>query len=93
MAGNRDAYEQAMRAAFDHSWNRDWKESIEAYKKALREFPEDVPATVGLGGAFLDLGQTEIALKVFQRALEFGPEDISALSKLAEAQGGVAHSR
>lgn len=86
MAGNRDIYEQAMRAAFDHSWNRDWKAAIEAYKKALREFPEDVPATVGLGGAFLDLGQTEIALKVFQRALQFEPDDISALSKLAEVQ-------
>ena len=32
MAGNRGIYEQAMRAAYDHSWNRDWKAAFEAYK-------------------------------------------------------------
>lgn len=87
MAGNRDIYEQAMRTAFDHSWNRNWKAAIEAYKQALTEFPEDLAATLGLGGAFLEVGQSQVALKVFERAVQLAPEDASALAKLADIQG------
>ena len=52
MAGNQRIYEQAMRAAFDHSWSRDWKAAIDAYKQALMEFPQDLAATLGLSSAF-----------------------------------------
>ncbi len=86
MAGNRDNYEQAMRAAFDHSWNRDWKAAIEAYKHALMEFPQDLPATVGLGGVFVELKQPQVALKVFERAVQLAPEDTDALHHLADVQ-------
>ena len=86
MAGNREVYEQAMRAAFDNSWTRNWKAAIEAYKKALMEFPEDPAATMGLGGAFLELGQAQIALKVFERAVQLAPEDTNALTQLADVQ-------
>ena len=86
MAGNRDMYEQAMRAAFDHSWNRNWEAAIKAYKKALVEFPQDLAATLGLGDAFLEMGQLQVALKVFERALQLAPEDTGALGKLAGVQ-------
>lgn len=86
MAGNRDAYEEAMRLAFDHSWNRNWKAAIEAYKQALTEFPQDLAATLGLGGVFIELGQPAVAIKVFERAVKLAPEDDKALSSLADAQ-------
>jgi len=86
MAGNRDVYEEGMRVAFDHSWNRDWKAAIEAYKQALMEFPQDLATTVGLGGAFIELGQPKVALKVFERAVQLAPEDSKALSSLADVQ-------
>ncbi len=86
MAGNRDIYEQAMRAAFDHSWNRNWRAAIEAYKQALTEFPQDLAATLGLGGAFLELGQPQVALKVFERAVQLAPGDVNALANLADVQ-------
>jgi tetratricopeptide (TPR) repeat protein len=90
MAGNRDLYEQAMRSAFDHSWNQNWKAAIEAYKHALTEFPADLPATLGIGGAFLEQGQVQVALKVFERAVQLAPpNDPSALVKLADAQERV----
>jgi hypothetical protein len=65
MAGNRDMYEQAMRAAFDHSWNRNWEAAIKAYKKALVEFPQDLAATLGLGDAFFFFFLLQVGLKVF----------------------------
>jgi len=86
MAGNRENYEQAMRAAYDHSWNQNWKAAIEAYKQALTESPRDLAATLGLGGAFLEMGQMQVALKVFERAVQLAPEDTGALAKLAEVQ-------
>jgi len=92
MAGNREIYEQAMRAAFDHSWNRNWEAAIKAYKKALVEFPKDLDATLGLGDAFLDMGQPQVALKVFERALQLAPEDTGALGKLAGAQQRLGRS-
>ncbi len=85
MAGNRDLYEQAMRSAFDHSWNQNWKAATEAYKQALEEFPKDLAATLGIGGAFLEQGQLQVALKVFERAVQLAPpHDPSALVKLAD---------
>ncbi|GAB4536227.1 MAG: hypothetical protein Kow0063_21440 [Anaerolineae bacterium] len=86
MAGNREKYQQAMRAAFDHSWSRNWKAAIEAYKQALIESPRDLAATLGLGGAFLEMGQPQVALKVFERAVQLAPQDASALAKLAGVQ-------
>jgi tetratricopeptide (TPR) repeat protein len=86
MAGNRDVYEQAMRDAYDHSWNRDWKAAIEAYKRALTQFPKDPAATVGLGGVFVELGQPQVAIKVFERAVQLAPEDTGALAHLADVQ-------
>jgi tetratricopeptide (TPR) repeat protein len=87
MAGNRDLYEQAMRSAFDFSWNQNWKAAIEAYKRALVEFPQDLAATLGLGGAFLEQGQLQVALKVFERGVDLAPSDeTSALVKLADVQ-------
>ena len=69
MAGNRENYEQAIRAAYDHSWNQNWEAAIEAYKQALTESPRDLAATLRLGGAFLEMGQPQVALKVFERAV------------------------
>ncbi len=86
MAGNRENYEQAMRAAYDHSWNQNWEAAIEAYKQALMESPRDLAATLGLGGAFLEMGQPQVALKVFERAVQLAPEDTGALAKLADVQ-------
>jgi tetratricopeptide (TPR) repeat protein len=86
MAGNRSVYEQAMRTAFDHSWSQNWKAAIEAYKQALMEFPQDLAATLGLGGAFLELGQLKTALKAFERAVQLAPTDPKALNSLASAR-------
>lgn len=86
MAGNHEKYEQAMRAAYDHSWNQNWKAAIEAYKQALTQSPQDLAATLGLGGAFLEMGQTQVALKVFERAVQLAPHDTGALTKLAGVQ-------
>ncbi|MFW9805026.1 MAG: tetratricopeptide repeat protein, partial [Candidatus Thorarchaeota archaeon] len=86
MAGNHEKYKQAMRAAYDHSWNQDWEAAIEAYKQALTESPEDLAATLGLGGAFLEMGQAQVALKVFERAVQLAPHDTGALAKLAGVQ-------
>ena len=86
MAGNREKYEQSMRTAYDQSWSRNWKAAIEAYKQALTESPVDLAATLGLGDAFLEMGQPEVAYKIFERAVQLAPEDTNALVQLADVQ-------
>lgn len=86
MAGNHEKYEQAMRAAYDHSWNQNWEAAIKAYKQALTESPKDLAATLGLGGAFMEMGQTQVASKVFERAVQLAPHNTGALAKLAGVQ-------
>jgi tetratricopeptide (TPR) repeat protein len=50
------------------------------------ESPKDLAATLGLGGAFLEMGQPQVALKVFERAVQLAPDDTSALANLADVQ-------
>lgn len=86
MAGNRKAYEEAMRQAYDKTWDNNWRGAIEAYKRALMEFPDDTNAIMGLGTAFLELGQEKIALQVFERASLIDPQNPDAHSKLADVK-------
>lgn len=86
MAGNREAYAQAMRAAIDDSRQRQWKAAAEGFRRAVMEFPEDVAATFGLARSLLGLGQLPIALKAFERAQYLAPADVMVLTGLADAQ-------
>jgi len=93
MAGNREKYEQAMRTAYDHGWSRNWESAIQAYKQALMESPKDLAATLGLGDAFLEMGQPEVASKVFERAVQLAPQDTGVLAKSATVQERLGKSK
>jgi len=84
MAGNRDAYARAMQMALDCSRDHHWQAAVAAYKQALIEFPQDVPATLGIGNVFLEAGQLPAALKAFERAVQLSPHEALALRRLAE---------
>ena len=86
MAGNREAYTQAMRAAIEESRQQQWKAACNSFRRAVLEFPDDVPATLGLARALLGLGQLPLALKAFERAAYLAPADSSVLAGLADVQ-------
>lgn len=70
MAGNRAAYEEALRRGAARAWEQRWKEAVAAYQQALAEFPNDPNALSGLGLALASDGRLQEALPVLQRVAE-----------------------
>ncbi len=75
MARNRKVFEEAMRAGANAAWDGKWDQAIEAYRRALAEFPRDVGALTSLGLACYGAGQLEAALESYQRASALAPDD------------------
>ncbi|MDY7080731.1 MAG: tetratricopeptide repeat protein [Chloroflexota bacterium] len=75
MARNRKIFEDAMRAGANAAWDKNWKQAILDYQRALSEFPNDVAALTNLGLAYSNAGQLEAALGIWQRANERTPDD------------------
>lgn len=84
MARNRKVFEQAMRQATNFAWDQKWEKAIAEYRKALKEFPEDISALSGLAQAFLESGQPEEALENYRRVAELTHGDPAALGRVAD---------
>lgn len=86
MVRNRKIFEESMRVAANAAWEKKWGQAIEAYQYALTEFPDDVSALTGLGGAYAGAGQLGAALESYQRASEFSPNDPLIWERIGETQ-------
>lgn len=84
MAGNREAYEQAMNAGHNAAWEQKWSDAVAAYGRAIQQFPEDPDAHIHLGLSLLKAGRLDDALKVYTRAHQLTKEDPIPLEKSAE---------
>lgn len=85
MPGNRKVFNEAMRTATNVAWEGRWEEAIQAYERALGEFPDSVDALVGLGMACAGIGRPGDALDVYRRASELEPDDPVLLERIGEA--------
>ncbi|MEA3338521.1 MAG: tetratricopeptide repeat protein [Chloroflexota bacterium] len=84
MAKNRKAFEEAMQAAANATWDKNWSEAATAYQRALAEFPRDVGALTGLAAAHFGIGQFGDALDAYQRASDLSPDDAALLERIGE---------
>ncbi len=84
MAGNREAYEQAMNSGHNAAWDQEWGLAVASYGRAIQEFPEDPEAHIHLGLGLLEMGRLEDALKVYTRAHQLAPDDPIPLEKSAD---------
>lgn len=84
MAGNREAYDQAMNAGHNAAWEQKWSEAIAAYGRAIQQFPSDPDAHIHLGLSLLKASRLDDALKVYTRAHQLAKEDPIPLEKSAE---------
>ncbi len=82
MAGNRRAYESAMRRAAGFVERKRWSRAIEEYHKALAEFPQDVAALTGLGLAYAETQQLEKALDAYKRAANLSPDNPEVIQRV-----------
>lgn len=85
MAGDREAFDEAMQAAANSAWEANWDRAADAYQEALTQFPEDVDALTGLGMAYARSGKSRKAADAYGQASNLAPEDPVLLERLGKA--------
>lgn len=86
MAGNRKVFEEALQRGANAAWDRDWPKAIEAYQRALAEFPRHAGALTGLGLAYSGAGRLEEALQAYQQASAITPDDPVLLERIGQME-------
>ncbi|MFW5941364.1 MAG: tetratricopeptide repeat protein [Chloroflexota bacterium] len=86
MAHNRARYEEALSRGHSYSWDQRWDEAIQAFEKALEEFPEEPAPYAGMGMACFELGQLDQALEHYKKAARYSQGDVIYLRQVADVQ-------
>ena len=84
MAGKRKLFEQALREANNFAWDGQWDRAIEAYRRALEEFPAEAAVRASLAQAYVSAGRLEAALTEFEQLSALTPDDPTPLLRLAD---------
>jgi len=95
VAGNRRAFDAAMKRAASLAMESKWSKAIEEYEKALAEFPQDVAALTGIGLAYVETKQLDKALQVYKEAANLNtenPEVIQRVGFVYERLGQLAEA-
>jgi tetratricopeptide (TPR) repeat protein len=91
MAGNKRAYDGAMKKASTAAWDRKWPGAIREYQRALSEFPQDTTAHSGLALALEESGRFDEALNEYQLTRNLLPHDPEPLEKTAALHQKLGH--
>lgn len=86
MANNRAVFEKNLARGHSYSWDQNWEEAINAFRKAAAEIPTEPAPYAGLGNAYRDLEQFEQALENFKLAARYSRGDIIHLREVADVQ-------
>ncbi len=84
MAGDRTAFETAVKRAHSYAWEKRWRKAIEEYELAVAEFPDDLTARSGLAFAFYKGERSREALREYRRVSELKPDDPAPRLKVAQ---------
>ncbi len=75
MSGRQDIFQKAMSQGHSAAWDQQWEKAVEAYQRALNEFPDHPQALTSLGLALFQLQRYDEALKAYLQAARAAPED------------------
>jgi tetratricopeptide (TPR) repeat protein len=90
MAGNRQAFDVAIRRGHAFARQQGWDKAIVEYRRALAEFPDDLSALAGAASACVKLKRLPEALSMLQRANQLKPDDLNTLGRLADVQAQMS---
>lgn len=83
--------ERYIRAIIGLEKAAQWEAAIDGYKTALRRWPNNVSARIGLGNIYYALGDLRSAEQILREAAEMAPEEGIVFNNLAQVlweQGG-----
>ncbi len=71
---------------YTYEQQKDYKNAIAAYKKAVETEPDNLDAVRGLAQNLMSDNQTEAALEQYRTIVEADPHDVQSLMRIAEIQ-------
>jgi tetratricopeptide (TPR) repeat protein len=71
---------------YTYEQQKDYKNAIAAYKKAVQSEPDNLDAIRGLAQNLMSDNQTEAALEQYRAIVEADPHDVQSLMRIAEIQ-------
>ena len=71
---------------YTYEQEKDYKNAIAAYKKAVETEPDNLDAVRGLAQNLMSDNQTEAALEQYRTIVEADPHDVQSLLRIAEIQ-------
>ncbi len=86
MSGREDIFQKAMSQGHSAAWDQQWEKAVEAYQRALAEFPDSPQALTSLGLALVQLQRYDEALKAYQQAARAAPEDPIPWERVGQLQ-------
>jgi tetratricopeptide (TPR) repeat protein len=86
VAGNKAAFDAAMKRAQGYAFENAWDKALREYQRALEEFPDDPEVRTNLGQAYFRLQQWAPALESYQALLRLRPGDPFVLGRIADCQ-------
>jgi len=93
MVEQEASFQQLMQDGHSASWDQNWEQAAEYYRKALMIHPKHPQALTSCGLALLELGDLDKALQCYLRAAEAEPEDALPLEKIAQIYARMGNFR
>jgi tetratricopeptide (TPR) repeat protein len=86
VANNKTRYEEALNQGHALSWDQRWENAIEAFKRAINEFPQEPAPYAGLGMAYFEQENLRDSLKNYKLAARYSKGDLIFLRHVADVQ-------
>lgn len=90
MAGNRQAFDIAIKRGHAFARQQAWDKAIVEYRRALAEFPDDLGALVAAASVSVNLKRLPDALTMLQHANQIKLNDLTILDRLADVQAQLS---
>lgn len=84
MPPSEDAFAVAMNEGHSAAWDQEWEKAAAAYRRALKEQPNEPRALNSLGLALYQLGEFEEGLQIYEHVAQITPDDPVPLEKVAQ---------
>ncbi|NOH03275.1 MAG: tetratricopeptide repeat protein [Chloroflexi bacterium] len=84
MPGRDDIFQKAMNEGHSAAWDQEWEKAINAYRRALEEFPDHPKALTSLGLALFQMGNVDESLQIYLRAAKVSSDDPVSTEKVAQ---------